>query len=200
MITMMKTHRRAPQRICAVLLGAAWVLLSASLALAAEEGAHLSPWAEILYKTVNTVVLFGLLGYFLRKPVVRFFRGAAAAQKEQLEDVRKQERVASQALQDQRIEIEELQAEVERMRQAARADAAAELNLMTQETNTLAEKLQAQVHLQVEQEMRKARMDLRNQLADDTVRLAEGLIRQRLGPTQQQALVREYTDKLGARS
>jgi len=200
MTTMLTNDRRVPRRIGAALLGAAWGLLPAALALAAEEGAHMSPWAEMLYKTVNTLVLFGLLIYFLRKPVARFFRGAAAAQKDELEEVRKQERVASQALEDQRREIEELHAAVERMRQAARADAATELNLMTQEANTLAEKLLAQTRVQVEQELRKARMELRNQLADDTVRLAEDLIRRRLGPTQQQALVREYTAKLGARS
>lgn len=187
-------------RLSALLAAAAWVMLPAAMAIAAEDAGHGSPWMDILYKSVNVAVLVGILVYFLRKPAAGFFRKAAQDEKNALDDVRKDERVTAQAVDDQRREIEKLHEEVERMREEARADAAAELNLMTQEANLLADKLKAQSRQQIEQEMRKARLELRTQLADETIRLAEDLIKQRVDPDIQKALVREYTDKLGARS
>ena len=79
----------------------------------------------------------------------------------------------------------------------ARADAAQELQQFAAEAQAQGERIKAQTRLQVEQEMRKARVALRTQLADETVGLAEVLIRRQMDETKQRDLVGDYIEQLG---
>lgn len=182
-------------RICALAIPA--LLLSTGVALAAEAGVE-SPWLELLYKGVNFFVLVGILYYFLRKPAGAFFRAAAQGEKDSLTQTRETEAAAARDMAEQKTKIEQMQSELERMLTDSRTDAATELTRMTEEAQALAERMKIQSQLQLEQEMRKARLELRNELAADTMRLAEQRVRERIGPDDQARLISEYTNQLGS--
>ncbi|MBI4081222.1 MAG: ATP synthase F0 subunit B [Candidatus Lambdaproteobacteria bacterium] len=186
----------------AVALGAALftVLCTALLtvpAWAAEQAGHGSPWLELLWKTINFAVLMGLLIYFLRKPIAGYLARSAGEMKQGLDDARRSAaETAAQVLQQKR-NIEGMQAELERMVAAAKADAALELRRMTEEAEAHATKSKAQTALQIEQEVRKARQALQEEIADQTTRIAERLIRARMTPERQQRLVAGYARQMG---
>ena len=184
-----------PKRLSGLVLG----LLVALPALAEEEAAAAqgTPWLDLAISFLNFAILMGIIVYFARKPVTNFFIGAAREAKRTLEGAREAAAQADAERKAQQEKIENLQAELERMVAGARADVAKELEQLSQEAQAQGERIKAQTHLQVEQEMRKARVVLRTQLADETVRLAEELIRQQVNEGKQRELVGDYIEQLG---
>lgn len=171
--------------------------LLAAPALAAGGGSA-SPWLDLLYKAINFIVLVGILWYLLRKPVAGFFRNTAREEKEALDGTRRTEADAVRELEAQKTKIAQMQQELERMLADARNDAAAEMTQMTDEANAQAERMKQAALQKIDQEFRKARHELRRELAAQTLGLAEEGIRSRIGPADHQRLVREYIDQLGS--
>ena len=187
------------KRLSGLALALGLGLLVALPALAAEEAAaeHGFPWFDIAVKILNFTILVGIILYYARKPVANFFIGAARQIKTTLDGAREAAALATAERKTQEEKIENLQAELERMVVGARADAAKELEQFAAEAQAQGERIKAQTRLQVEQEMRKARVALRTQLADETVRLAEELIRRQMDETKQRDLVGDYIEQLG---
>lgn len=173
------------------------VPLLAVPAWAAEEAGHGSPWLDLLFKTINFAILMGLLIYFLRKPIAGYLAKSAGEMKQGLDDARKSAAETAAEVLQQKRNIEGMQAELERMVAAAKGDAAVELRRMTEEAEAQAAKSKAQTALQIEQEVRKARQALQAEIGDQTTRIAERLIRERMTPEQQKRLVAGYARQLG---
>lgn len=179
------------------LLLAGLLAVLAAPALAAEGGSG-NPWLDLLYKAINFFVLVGILWYLLRKPVAGFLRNTAREEKEALDRTRQTEADAVKELEEQKARIAQMQQELERMLADARADAAAEMTQMTAEADAQAERMQQAALQKIDQEFRKARLELRGELAARTLDLAEESIKSRIGPADHQRLVREYIDQLGS--
>ena len=187
-----------PKRLSGLGLGLG--LLVALPVLAAEEAAadHGTDWLDLAIKFLNFAILMGIIFYYARKPVAGFFIGAAREVKTTLVGAREAAAQAAAERKTQQEKIENFQAELERMVAGARADAGKELEQLSGEAQAQGEQIKAQTHLQVEQEMRKARVVLRTQLADETVRLAEELIRRQVDETKQRELVGDYIEQMGS--
>lgn len=155
-----------------------------------------SPWLDLLYQAVNLLVLVGLIYYFARKPVARFFTSSSAGAREEFQQAHGEaERMAGE-LEKQREKVKNLEAELAGMKEAAQAGAKNEHKLLMAEAEAGAERIVEQGRAQVEQEMQKARAELREHLADETVRLAEELIRSRMDSGRQRELVADFLRQL----
>lgn len=175
------------------------VALFAGSVLAAEEGSG-NPWLDLLWKAVNTGILVTLLVVFARKPIGNLFRNAARVARETLHASKDAAASAETELAEQKEKIAGLRAELERMTASAREEAAAEGRRMIEEARAHAERIKAQIHLQLEQEMNKARKKLQAELAGETVKLAESLLASRLDEKGQAALVDKTIAQLGSGS
>lgn len=194
-----------PPSLALALQAAVWVFIP-TLALAAEGGAPSSclgstdPWIVLACKGGNFLVLVGLLFLFARKPLARLFRGAAERTRSEVESVRDAARSAEEELAAQKAKIANLQAELERMSEAARAEARAESERILAEARAQAERIKAQMKVQVEQEFNKARAELRRQIAGDTIQLAEKRIRQQLDGKGRERLADAAIDRMEGRA
>jgi F-type H+-transporting ATPase subunit b len=153
---------------------------------------------DLVWQGVNLTVLLAIIIYFTRKPIAAFFRGAASREKEGYDSALRESEEMAAELEAQKQKIAGLESELERMVQAARADAAEEGRLMAENAEAQAERIRAQARNQLEQEMSKATSALRAQLADEAVKLAGELIRSRLDDDRQQQLIAGYIEQLGA--
>lgn len=176
--------------------------LAAGMALGAEEAAghgEATPWLDLLWKTVNFVVLIAILVYFGRRPIGNWLGGAARQARTSLEETREAARQAEADLAEQKDKMANLQAELERMASEARANAQAERDRLIEQARADAERLREQARQQIEAEFRQARLQLKRELADEMTRHAESLIRERMTAQTQDKLVTDYIDALGAR-
>jgi len=172
------------------------LVLTASPAWAA--GGSGDPWKDFLYKTINAVVFFGILYFVARKPIGQFLRNSATETRASYLETREaSERVASE-LAEQRRKLEDLQSELNNMVEEARKDAEVERQQLEADAKAQAERIKSHVQQQTENEMLKARIALQTQLADDTAKLAEEMIRKQMDGKMQDKLVEEFTDQLEA--
>ncbi len=86
------------------------------------------------------------------------------------------------------------------MAASAREEAAEEGRRMIVGARAHAERIKAQIRLQLEQEMNKARKELQSELAGETVKMAEGLLTGRLDEKGRAALVDKTIAQLGSGS
>ncbi len=174
----------------------AWAVLFAGVAFAAA-GEEPPGAMDVVYQGINLAVLLGIIYYFARKPIARFFSSTAREARETYQATRRAAEEAAAALETQKTKIAGLETELKRMVEAARADAETERKQLSEEAEAQAERIRGQARLQIEQEMNKARAALREQLADEAVRLAEEIIRGRMDAGRREGLVTAYIDQLG---
>ena len=164
--------------------------LVAGAALAAaggEGGGH--PWRDLGWKTVNFLILAWLLWRFARKPLAAMLRSAAGEAQKALVTRQESAQKAEAELAAQRERIANLEAELQRLLGEASEEARREHARFVAEARTQAQRLKTATGLQVEQEFSKARKELQIELARETVRLAEAMIRQRMDDAGRQRFV-----------
>ncbi|MEE8435930.1 MAG: ATP synthase F0 subunit B [bacterium] len=179
------------------LLAALWIV-AGTPALAAEASGG-DPMMDFLFKVINFVVLMAILVYLARKPLANLLRGSSEGARSELETAREAARAAEAKLAEQKSRIENLEADLARLREEAREEARAESAHVIEEARAQAERIKAQIQLQVEQEFNKARAELKRQLADQTIHLAEANIEAQMDAPRREALAGVAIQQMGER-
>ncbi len=160
----------------------------------AEEGegrSHLE-----LFKIINFFLLAGGLAFLLRKPLAEFFLQRSASIRKSLEEGRK----ALEASQAQLHAIEEklgrLEEEIRALKDAATREMEAERERLRRATAEEVQKNLESVRAQVEAATRASVLELKNFAAQEALRLAEALIRERLDDSRHRQLVSRFLAQL----
>jgi F-type H+-transporting ATPase subunit b len=182
-------------------LRAAAVLLPlCAAAFAAEEGgAHGGggiPWGEILKQAVNFAILAGVLGYFLRKPLSAFLSERSELLRKSIEDAAKARGEAAEKLAAVESRLSGLSGEIAQMNARMDAEARAEAELLRKTYAAEIAGIRAQAEFAGQQELKKAREELRREASELATRAAEELVRKTLTPEDQERLVRENIQKI----
>lgn len=168
---------------------------------AAEEGANsqsllpdLQTWARI----VNLILFVGVMIYLLRR------LGLGASLDARREGIRRdlmraeEERNAALAkLEEVDARLGRLDAEVEAIRAQAQQEAAEERARIEHATDADARKLREQAQREIDSAAKVARAQLRSFAAEESVRLAEEMIRREIRPEDDVRLVEDYVEELG---
>lgn len=168
-------------------------------ALLAEGGgvSEYLPEIQTLAKTVNIILFVLLMVYILRKPLGEAFRTRRENIRRDLLRAQEERNAALAKLEDVDARLARLDAEVEAIRAQAQRDAVAERARIEQTTEEDIRKLREQAQREIESASKAARAELRKYAAEQSVRLAEEMIRRDIRPEDDVRLVREYVDELG---
>jgi F-type H+-transporting ATPase subunit b len=194
-----RTPARRGLRIAAPL---ALSLCAAAVAFAAEEGgAHPAggvhiPWGEILKQAINFLLLAGVLVYFLRKPLSSFLKERSELLRKAIDDAAKARAEAAEKLAAIEARTANLAEEIAGMNAKMDVEAAAEARRLQENVAAEISRIRAQSEFTGEQEVKKAREELRREAALLSARAAEEIVRKTLSPTDQERLVRENLDKI----
>lgn len=154
------------------------------------------PPHELLYKTINFLILFGALGYILRKPMGDFFSSRSASIQKALDEGRK----ALEASQSQLKIVEEklrgLEAEIAEFKASATREMEAERQRLQQTNAEEAARILESARAQTDTAVRGAKVELKNYAALKSVALAEELIRARLDDSGRKRLVTQFVATL----
>lgn len=177
-------------------------LVSAAVAVAAEEGgAHGGggiPWGEVLKQAINLAILAGVLGYFLRKPVSSFLAQRSELLRKSIEDAANARKEAAEKLSAVEARMAKLSDEIAQMNARMDAEAGAEVEKIRKAYAAEIAGIQAQAEFAGQQELKKAREELRREASELATRAAEELVRRTLTPEDQERLVRENIQKIEA--
>jgi len=179
------------------------LLVLASLALpsiaAAAEGSagHAGvPWWEIFKQAVNFGILVGVLVYFLKKPLGAYL-------KERTELIRKSIDEATHARADAWAKLAaiedrmaKLAGEIAERSRKMDAEAEEETRRIREAAQAEIERLHTQVKFAADQEVKKARAELRRESAELCAQAAREIVAKTITPEDQERIVRENIDRI----
>ncbi|MBI3248089.1 MAG: F0F1 ATP synthase subunit B [Deltaproteobacteria bacterium] len=163
-----------------------------------EHGGHTGggPDATLAFAAIN----FLLFVFVLRKYALPAVRDSLKRRRETivqaLNEAKKAKEEAEALQREYRQKLAGLAAEQERLRQQAFSDAEREKTRILEEAQKMAERVRTEVQLTAGRELAEARRLLREEVAEQAVRLATELVRSRLTPGDQSRLIQDLVQEV----
>ena len=164
---------------------------SAAPALAAE-GHGGGGLADLFWPFLNFALLIGVLVYFARQPIRDFFASRHGRIRGELDAAAQALAVAAARHAEWQRRLVDLDAEMARIRADARERAEAERGHILADAAAAAERIRNDARSAVDQELRRAREDLRREAAELAVELAAEALRSRVTDADRSRLVDEF--------
>jgi F-type H+-transporting ATPase subunit b len=150
------------------------------------------------YKVINFTVLAVGLFLLLRKPVKQALNDRIQGIKDQLADLENKKKEAEAELARYNEKFQELDKESEKLiAQYIQQGEDAKAKIL-KEAEAAAEKLEEQARRNIENEFKKAKQQLREEVLDEALSKAESLIKNKISKNDQERLIDEYLDKVVA--
>jgi ATP synthase F0 subunit b len=148
-------------------------------------------------KIVNLLLFIGAALYFVRRPIKEAFQARQESIRDELMRAEEEKAAAVAQLQEVEGRLARLDVEVEAIRAQAQKEAAEERVRIERATEDEMRKIREQARREIESATKAARAELRTFTAEQSVRLAEEMIRKEIRPEDDAHLTREYVAELG---
>ncbi len=192
----MKSFLKSARRVVSFLVP---FLVLASIAYAAhgEEGGHEGKQMyEFIWKSIDFVVLAGLLYWLLASKIKDFFGGRRQDIKEALENAAQQKAEAEAKYKEYSEKIEKASAEIDGIFEMIKAQGVAEKQKIIEEAEKVAKKIKEDSQMRTGQEIKKASDQLRAEAVMLSVQMAEEIIQKNIAAQDHDTIVREYMEKV----
>ncbi len=184
-----------------LLLGlcALWMWQAPGVAAAAAEGEGWG-WWETIGRWFNLALLFGVIIYAARIPAREYFARRRQEIQREILEARQAREDAERRLAEIEARMNNLDVELEKLRQQADQEAAAERERILEQARRDAEKIRASAGREIEGIGRTVRKQLREYAAELAVELAEDRIRSKMGEPEQRRLAEKFFNGLESRA
>lgn len=150
-----------------------------------------------LWKFFNLFLFVGVLVFLLRRPIGEAMHARREGIRRELMRAQEERNAALSKLEEVEARLGRLDEEVLMVREQARKDAVLEKARIARSTDEDATKLRDQAVREIESAGKTARQELRRFTAEQSVRLAEEMIRRDIRPEDDAHLVDMSIDELG---
>lgn len=182
-------------------LSAALLLLLAlaAPALAASEAgeAHGPNFGMLALHVLNFAFLLWLLNRYARQPLLDYLAQRSQGIREELDSAQARLREAEQELDGLRTRLASFDSEAARIVATAEQVAEAEKQRTVERARETADRLREDAQRVVQQEIARAKSELRAEAANLSTRLAGELLRDKLEPEDDKRLVQEFVERIG---
>ncbi|MFN3505375.1 MAG: F0F1 ATP synthase subunit B [Caldimicrobium sp.] len=165
-----------------------------------EHGVTPTQIKNLIWWTVNFLVLVLLLYKILKKPVVNFFVSRRENLLKQYEDLLAKKKEAEVKYLELQEKMKNLKSEAESIYQSYIEQGMKERERIIEEAKLQAERIKEQAQVYISQEIEKAKELLKYELAEESVKLAEEILRKNITPEDQRRLVRSFIEQFKGRS
>jgi F-type H+-transporting ATPase subunit b len=153
-------------------------------------------WTDLLYRTINFILVAGLIVKLAGKKITGFFRGRSAQIENQLADLDARKIEAERKLREVESSISNLEAERARIMAEYRAQGEALKAQIVAKANDAAARLREQAKVTIDTETKVAVETLRAELAEMVAAAAEKMITEKLSSAEHEKLVDDYLTKV----
>jgi F0F1-type ATP synthase membrane subunit b/b' len=150
-----------------------------------------------LWKFVNLFIFVGILYYLLRPALSKAFREKRADIKSQLQKAQAERDAALAKLQDVEQRLNKMGDEMALVRDKAESEAAAEGARLKEATEAEIAKLRAQAQREIESAGKIARQELREFTAEQSVKMAEEILRREITAADDARLMKTRVAQIG---
>ncbi len=184
----MKTPRR---KIFLILL-----LLPFFISMVSADEENSSNFRDFIGKTINFIVLFGGLAYFLFKPIRNFLQKRSEEIEQGLKDAEDAQREAELKLREAKARLATLEDEIEKLKKEAEIEGRKEKERVIQLAQQEAERIKYFAKQEIEMLMRAGIQDLKQYTAELASALAEERIKKKMSPEDQSFFIDKSIEKL----
>jgi F-type H+-transporting ATPase subunit b len=151
----------------------------------------------IVWAIVNFLILAGILGKFLFKPVITVLDERAELVKTNIEEAEKDKATAASLKEEYASQLQKAQVEAQQI--VARAKKAAEetKTQIVEEAKDNAAKIKEKASKEIEEEKQAAILELKGEVSTLSVMLAEKIIGRSLNPDDHKKLVNDFIEEVG---
>ena len=175
-------------------------ILIASVAYASGggEGGHEggSQLFNFIWKTVDFIVLVGLLYWLLAAKIKEFFVGRRQNIKESLEKSVQQKAEAEKKYREYSEKLDKASAEIDGIFEMIKAQGVTEKKNIIEDAEKVAKKMKEDAQTRIEQELKKASDQLRAEAVHLSVKVAEEILKKNITAQDHEIMVKEYMDKV----
>jgi F0F1-type ATP synthase membrane subunit b/b' len=164
-------------------------------------GAEAAPWWNKpgleVWKFLNLFIFVGALVYILKRPLSEAMRARREGIRRDLMRAQEERNAALAKLEEVEARLARLDEEVRSVREQSQREAAEERERIRRTTEEEAQKMSEQARREIESAGKAARQELRQYTAEQSVRLAEEVIRREMRPEDDARLVNLQVEELG---
>ena len=153
-----------------------------------------------LWKFFNLFLFAGVMYFLLKRPISEAMRARREGIRRDLMRAQEERNAALAKLEEVEARLSRLDAEVKGVREQAQKDAVAEQERIARSTEEDARKLREQAVREIVSAGKAARQELRRYTGEQSVRLAEEMIRRDIRPEDDARLVQMSIEELGGNS
>ena len=153
---------------------------------------------QTVWRVINLLIFVLILVYIFRNKIKigQVFDNRAATIGKELEQAKREKQEAEQKLAEVESRLSHLDQEVARIRADAEAEREREAARISQSAEADAEKIRQTAQREIEGAMKAARTELRAFVAEQSVELAETIIRREIRPEDNARMLNKYIDDL----
>ncbi len=152
--------------------------------------------SQMLFRVINLILLLLILHRFARKPIAKMLNSSAENTKNIVDSAKEDLANAKARLADYESKIANLEKELAAREQKALAAIETEKEKLISDAKIQAQKLEEQTQNRIEQDILKAKTEIREFLVNESVSLAEKTISEQIGGEERKALIENYTKNL----
>ncbi len=184
-----------PRRLAALAIGPA--LLAAGTASGADDAHGGGPsFFEYMWQAINLALLLGIIVWFARRPITTFFGERRAQIQGDIDSAADFLKESEERYGEWQRKLAHLDSELEQIRAHARQRAHEEADRVLADARATAERIQNDARAAVDQEVRRAQEELRNEASDLAVELAAGILREQVGDDDRKRLLDEFIQRI----
>lgn len=171
------------------------ILVSSAFAAEAAHDVHYT-WKDWLWPVVNFAILMFILVFFGKKPLGDYFKGRTAMIEKSLKDAAEARKLAEKTLAEVKARLGNTDAEIQQIIDAAKKSGEKEKESIIAEGEQMKTKIIEQAKANIDFELQKAKETIKSDAALMALELAEKDIKERLGKSEQKALINDYIKRL----
>ena len=176
------------------------LFITPAVLIAAEAAEQTDIWHNFsLWRVINLLVFVIILVYILRSKVRigQVFNNRAASIVKELEQAKRDKQESESRLAELEARLGRLDQEVVEIRAESDRETARETERIRQAAAADAEKIRQTAQREIDGAMKAATNDLRAFVADQSVALAEGIIRREIRPEDNTRMVNKFINEIG---
>jgi F-type H+-transporting ATPase subunit b len=173
------------------------VLAVAAWAAGGEE--HVDTKAQLIdfgWRVANFLVLLGILYWLMWKKMKSFFAGRREGIKASLEEAEVVKADAEKKFKEYDEKIKKAEEEIQGIAAMIKAQGEEEKNRIIADAGRAAEKMKEDAKARMDQELKKAKNELRLEASELAVQMAEDILKKKVTKEDHEGMVREYLDRM----
>ena len=191
---------RMKTKLTGILAGILMVATASTVLAAGGEGHHVDSGVllkDFLYRLFNFAVTFGLLAYFVTKPIRKGLSGRKEGIEKSLAEAKAAQEKAEAKFAEYDDKLTKASAEIDDIYAAIKREGELERERILANAREMALKIEEEAKKSAALEVAKARIELQREASDMALKVAEELLKKNFNSNDQNRLVDEYMKKVG---